>query len=72
MTGMVSGTLRLGSLADDLARDHEVETPVQHVLGEGLVDHEDLAVETGIEVRAIAVLRVQDDVLVFVDDIDDV
>ena len=59
-------------MADDFAGNHEVETSIEHIFGNRLVDHEDLAVEAGIEVRAVAVLGVQDDILVFLDDIHDV
>ena len=37
-----------------------------------LIDHEDLAVETGIQMRAVAVLGIEHDVLVFLGDVDDV
>ena len=64
-------TLRLRPLADHLAGEDEIEAALLHPLPR-LADHEGLAVETGIEVGAIAVLGIEDDVLVFFDDIDDV
>jgi hypothetical protein len=63
--------LRHRPLADDLAGDDEVEAVRLHPFAR-LAHHEALAVETRVQVRAVAVLRVDDDVLVLVDDVDDV
>ena len=37
-----------------------------------LIDHEDLAVEARVQMRAVAVLRIQHDVFVLLGDVDDV
>ena len=64
--------LRLGALADHLAGNDEIEPPVAKAPCAGLVDHEDLAIEARVQVLAVAVLRVDHDVLVFRGHIDDV
>ena len=63
--------LRHRPLADDLAGDDEVEATRLHPLAR-LAHHEALAVEAGIQIRAVAVLGVDDDVLVLLDHVDDV
>ena len=64
-------TLRLRALADHLPGDDEVEAALLHPLPRP-ADHEGLAVETRVEVRAVAVLRVEDDPLVLLDHVDEV
>ncbi len=59
-----------GALAHDLAGDDEIETLFANPFV-SLAHHEDLAVQAGIQVRAIAVLRIDDHILVLLDDIDD-
>ena len=63
--------LRHWPLADHLAGDDEIKTmrlgPLQ-----GLVYHEDLAIQAGIHIGTIAVFGLQQDILVFLHDIDDV
>jgi hypothetical protein len=68
---MVLLALGHGSLADHLAGDDEVEAVFLDPLFR-LGDHEHLAVEAGVEVGAIAMLGVEQDLLVFLDDVDDV
>ena len=63
--------LRFRALSDDLAGDHEVEPVLFYPLAR-LADHEDLAIETGVQIGAVAVLRVQHDIFVLIDDVDDV
>ncbi len=62
--------LRFGSLADDLTGDDEIEALVLDPFTR-LAHHEHLAVEAGVEVRAVAVTRVEDHVFVFFDDVND-
>ena len=62
--------LRHRSLADDFAGDDKIETVGVDPL-QCLADHEDLAIEAGIEVGAITVPGIEHDVLVFIDNVDD-
>ena len=70
--------LALGPLAHHLAGDDEIEALlagqltglVQHQ--GGLVDHEDLAVQAGVQMGAVAVLGVEHHILVLLGDINDV
>ena len=65
--------LRFRTLPDDFAGNDEVETVLFHESpGARLIDHEDLAVEARIQMRAVSVLRIQDDVFVLLGDVDDV
>jgi len=59
------------ALADDLAGDDEIKVIGLHPLA-GLADHETLAVQAGVQIGAVTVLRVDDDLLVFLDDLDHV
>jgi len=63
--------LRLRPLTNELTGDDEIET-VRVYPFPRLAQHEDLAVETRVEVGAVAVARVEHDVLVLLYDIDDV
>ena len=63
--------LRFRPLTDHFAGNDEIETVLPDPFV-GLVHHEDLAVQAGIQVRSIAVFRVDHDVLVLVYDVDDV
>ncbi len=67
------GVLALGhgALANHLTGDNEIEAVLLRPLL-CLVHHEDLAVQAGVHVRAVAVLRVQQHILVFFHDIDNV
>ena len=62
--------LRHRSLPDDFTGDYKIEVVGLHPFPR-LFDHEALAIETGIDVGAVTVLRVDNDVFVFLDDIDD-
>ncbi len=65
--------LRHRPLADDFAGDDEVAAVFLHESPRArLIDHEDLAVETRIQMRPVAVFRIQDDVFVRLGDVDDV
>ena len=57
-------------MSDDLAGDDEIKAIVLRPLF-GLVDHEDLAVQARIQVGTITVFWVGQDILVFLDDVDD-
>ncbi len=63
--------LGLGPLAHHLAGDDEVEVVGLHPFL-GLFHHEDLAIQAGVEIGAVAVFGVEHHVFVFFHDIDDV
>ncbi len=58
-------------MTDDFPGNDEVEILLLDPLLR-LVHHENLAVQAGVQIGAVAVARVDDDILVFLDHVDDV